>query len=144
MGYMMSSSNFTDKATLVSRLQPEKDRYGGLKESKWFAQVNKKIQGLRVAPNYEGCPMKMKTFIVKGMMQARPKDYHINYADKATGITTRMNLQEYFIKRYNIRLEYPNMLLIETQKDDVVYPAEFLIIKSLQRYRYKLSDVEAA
>jgi eukaryotic translation initiation factor 2C len=144
MGYMMSACNFNDKATLVNRLQPEKDRYGNTKESKWFAQVSKKIQGLRVAPNYEGCPMKMKTFTVKGMMQAKAKDYMFDYLDKATGKSTRISLQEYFLRRYNLRLEYPNMLLIETQKAEVIYPAEFLVIKGLQRYRYKLSDVESA
>ncbi|CAI7592058.1 unnamed protein product [Penicillium bialowiezense] len=144
MGYMMSANNFSDKHQLVNRLMPERDQYGGPKESKWFAQVNKKIQGLRVAPNYEGCPFKMKSFVVKGMLLARPKDYHIDYLDKASGKSTRMNLQEYFMKRYNVRLEFPNMLLVEMTKADVLYPAEFLIIKSLQRYRYKLSDVEAA
>ncbi|CAG8235349.1 unnamed protein product [Penicillium olsonii] len=144
MGYMMSANNFADKQTLVSRLIPEKDQFGGAKETRWFAQVNRKIQGLRVAPNYAGCPFKMKSFIVKGMLLARPRDYNIQYFDKAEGKTTPMNLEEYFMKRYNVRLEFPNMLLVQMTKDDVLYPAEFLVIKSLQRYRYKLSEIESA
>ncbi|CAG8942223.1 unnamed protein product [Penicillium salamii] len=144
MGYMAAANNFTDKQMLVQRLTPERDQYGVPKESRWFAQVNKKIQGLRVAPTYEGCPFKMKSFIVKGMMLARPREYMIDYFDKAEGTSTRMSLEEYFKMRYNVRLEYPNMLLVEMTKENVLYPAEFLIIKGLQRYRYKLSDIESA
>ncbi|KAF4769961.1 hypothetical protein HAV15_011480 [Penicillium sp. str.  len=144
MGYMMNVNGWNDMLTLVRNLQSTRDEYGGTKESKWFAQVNKKIQGLRVAPNYEGCPFKMKSFIVKGLIHAKPKEFFIDYYDKATGKSTRIHLEEYFMRRYNIRLEYPNMLLVEMQKEDVHYPAEFLVIKGLQRYRYKLTDAQAA
>ena len=58
----MNVDGWNRKSTLVRNLQSSRDEYGGTKESRYFAQVNKKIQGLRVAPNYESCPFKMKTF----------------------------------------------------------------------------------
>ncbi|KAJ5135600.1 uncharacterized protein N7515_004878 [Penicillium bovifimosum] len=144
MGIMMHFGNWNDKEAMVRALQSTRDKWGGLKESPHFAKASKRIQGLRVTPNYEGCPYDYKSFIVKGLMHCRPRDKTINYTDKVTGITKNMNIEEYFMKRYNVRLEYPNMLMVEMQKENCYYPAEFLVIKGLQRYRWKLDDMQTA
>ncbi|KAJ6019033.1 hypothetical protein N7522_001100 [Penicillium canescens] len=144
MGYLMNAAGCTDFNTLIRKLLPSKDLHGKLIQSKMIVPLSKKIFGLRVAPNYDGCPVHLKSFLVKGLINESPRTFVTGFVDKATGKTTTMSIEKYFKQRYNVRVTHPTMLLVEMQKDKVYYPAEFLVIKGLQRYRPKLNDAQAA
>ncbi|KAJ5293934.1 hypothetical protein N7508_008755 [Penicillium antarcticum] len=144
MGYLMNAAGCTDFNTLIRRLQPQRDTPGKIQRTGMVAALTKKIFGLRVAPNYDGCPVHLKTFLVKGLIEDTPRTLHTGFVDKATGQMKTMSIEQYFRQRYNVRITHPNMLLVEMQEDKVFYPAEFLVIKGLQRYRPKLNDAQAA
>ncbi|KAJ5749032.1 uncharacterized protein N7511_010728 [Penicillium nucicola] len=144
MGYLMNATGCNDFSTLIRRLRPQKDASGNLQHTALVAALSKKIFGLRVAPNYDGCPVHLKSFLVKGLIEDTPRSLQIDFVDKATGNVKTMSVEQYFRQRYNVRVTHPNMLLVEMQKDGVFYPAEFLVIKSLQRYRPKLNDAQSA
>lgn len=133
-----------DDQQLCSVLQFRPDGYGGRVPSEAFEILNQKIKGLRVCPNYEGCPFKDKKFIIKGMVVGLPREYMIDVKDRATGSSERMSVQKYFLKKYNVYLEYPDFPLIEMTKEGCVYPLEFLVVKGLQRYRFKLQEQQTA
>ncbi|KAJ5561775.1 Eukaryotic translation initiation factor eIF-2C4 [Penicillium sp. DV-2018c] len=144
MGFMMHLGGWRDKRIMAKALQISLDKWGGIKEPEAFTSVSKAIYGLRVMPNYEGCPAFLKGFLVKGLLHSKPREEKIMYEDKVTGTSKMISVEEYFLKRYDVRLEFPEMVLVEMQKEGVYYPAEFLVIKGLQKYRYKLKDHQAA
>lgn len=51
---------------------------------------------------------------------------------------------EYYLKRYDIHLEWPDMPVVETTKKGVVYPLELCFMAPAQRYPYKLDERQTA
>ncbi|KAJ5601659.1 hypothetical protein N7510_011193 [Penicillium lagena] len=144
MGIMRGLYELRDPQQLMALLKPIADGYGGIKESPSFIAINKRIKGLRVMPNYDGCPFKEKGFMIDNMMNANPREYLLDIQDRATGEVERISVEKYFLKKYNVYLRYPMMPLIKMTKKNCIYPAEFLVIKGLQRYRYKLNEDQTA
>ena len=60
--------------------------------------------------------------------------------DRATGVETEMSVFEYFLKKYNVRLEKWQLPLLETTKKDVVFPMELAYMNPGQRYPFKLNE----
>ena len=52
--------------------------------------------------------------------------------------TTKISVYDYFVKKYNVRLEFWYLPLIETTREGF-FPMELCIINPNQRYQYKLS-----
>ena len=63
--------------------------------------------------------------------------------DRATGTVEKLNLEQYFRKRYNVILEYPELPVVEMMKE-IYYPMEFLVIEGLRRYPWKLDEYQTA
>lgn len=51
----------------------------------------------------------------------------------------KTSVYDYFVKRYGIRLRYPQFPLIETTKKGSYYPMEVCMVEHNQRYPFKLS-----
>lgn len=122
----------------------EKDKYGNLHPTETFKIVDKKIGRLRVMPNYAGCPKKFKGFNIKGLVEGTAKHYLVDIKDPATGTTDRMTVEQYFRKKYNVALNFPDLPLVQMENKAVVYPPEFLVVKGLQRWPFKLTEQQTA
>jgi eukaryotic translation initiation factor 2C len=57
--------------------------------------------------------------------------------------TKQISIYDYFVQKYNIRLEFWNLPLIETTRDGL-FPMEVCAIEPNQRYQYKLGPDQTA
>ncbi|KAL1982463.1 hypothetical protein VTN96DRAFT_1310 [Rasamsonia emersonii] len=131
--------NARDYWEVGRRTQPKDDGYFGHMGTTEWNLIYDRIRKLEVQPFYKGCPVN-RTFFVKGLVLADTNQFTIDYKDKATGKTEKLTMFQYFKKRYNVILEYPNLPVVEMTKNGVFYPMEHLVIVGLQRYPYKLND----
>jgi eukaryotic translation initiation factor 2C len=51
-------------------------------------------------------------------------------------------VEEYFKRKYNLTLQWPEFPVLETTKRGVVYPMECSIMLGGQRYPYKLNELQ--
>ena len=51
-----------------------------------------------------------------------------------------MSVYEYFQKKYNVTLSKPWLPLVQTQKQNVLFPMEVCCMADGQRYPYKLNS----
>lgn len=66
--------------------------------------------------------------------------------NKQTGITEKnVSVAEYFRRRYNVHLDWPNFPLVEvTSKKRILYPMEVCFMQKGQKYPYKLDEKQTA
>ncbi|KAJ5493116.1 hypothetical protein N7539_001862 [Penicillium diatomitis] len=142
MGVMRGLLNISHVDDLVKRCMPihrpriKTDFY---ESSGDHVELGKMISGLLVNPEFKGCPNPNRVFKIRKLLPSNARNHMLDIKDRATGAVTNMSVQEYFRSRYNVQLEYPDMLLVEMQDREVVYPPELLTLKGLQRYNRKLS-----
>ncbi|KAJ5155636.1 hypothetical protein N7492_008439 [Penicillium capsulatum] len=120
------------------------DRYGNGHPTEVFKTIEKKISRLRVMPNYAGCPKKFKGFNIRGLVEGTARQYMVDIKDAATAKVTRMTVEQYFQEKYKLKLEYPDLPLVQMENKAVVYPIEFLVVKGLQRWPFKLTEQQTA
>ncbi|KAJ5594792.1 uncharacterized protein N7459_001000 [Penicillium hispanicum] len=144
LGIMRGMLDLGDDDEVTKRLAPIPDGFGGIKESLDWMRINKKIKGVRVFPHYEGCPQKEKGFIIHGLLNTNATTYECRFKDKVTGKIEDMTISRYFAKKYNVLLQHPRMPLVQMERDEIVYPAEFLFIKGLQRWPFKLTEQQTS
>ena len=71
------------------------------------------------------------------------RTYKFDATDKATGETIpEMTVEQYFKKKYNISLEFPDLPLVETNRKGVYYPMEVCHMRKGQKYPYKLDEIQ--
>ncbi|EPS29917.1 hypothetical protein PDE_04867 [Penicillium oxalicum 114-2] len=142
MGVMRGLINISHADDLVRRCMPVHKPHikpGFYESSKDQLELDKMISGLLVSPDFKGCPNPTRVFKIRKLLPSSARNHMLDIKDKATGTVTKMTVQEYFQSRYGVGLEFPDMLLVEMQDREVVYPPELLTLKALQRYNRKLS-----
>lgn len=142
MNIVKSLLNCTSQGEVWKKLAPIRHQ-NTAKESVEFLRIDKRIKGIMVMPNYEGCPFKFKAFRIANLINGGASEYYINIQDKATGITNRCTIQQYFRQKYNLELEYPSLPLVQMENRAVIYPMELLVIKGLQRWPKRLTDLQS-
>lgn len=67
------------------------------------------------------------------------KNTYFKYKDRNASPPRERDITvyDYFKERYNIRLEFPQLPLVQTTRDGL-YPMEVCMIKPYQKYVYKL------
>ena len=70
------------------------------------------------------------------------KTHEFQVKDRETGESTTMNVFQYYLKKYNVRIDKWMLPLIETQKRDVLFPLELAIMAPRQKYPYKLNETQ--
>lgn len=112
-------------------------------ETSGFAKVDNRIRGLAVSPYYEGCPYRLKPFRIANMINTGAREHMLTFQDKATGATNRCTVEQYFQQKYNLKLQYPNLPLVQMENRAVIYPMELLVVKVLQRWPVRLTDLQS-
>ncbi|KAJ5924679.1 hypothetical protein N7466_008866 [Penicillium verhagenii] len=140
LGTMKGICQVNSDNELTKILRPKIDARNARHASPAFTKLSKMLKGLRVQPDYEGCPFKDKSFIIQGLIDGGAAEYNLKITDKATNKIRSLTVQEYFLEKYNMTLEQPFLALIQMSKKGVIYPAELLVIKNLQRWPFKLND----
>lgn len=90
---------------------------------------------------HRGSALEDKLFYIAGFTKSNAKEYKFDVKDRNTGeITKDVSVYDYFLRRYNLRLNYWDLPLVETTKKGIVFPMECCMIAANQRYLYKLDD----
>jgi eukaryotic translation initiation factor 2C len=71
------------------------------------------------------------------------KNHFFQWKDKKRGTEQTISIYDYFVRQYNVRLEFWNLPLIVTPRDGC-FPMELCILQPNQRYQYKLSPDQTA
>ena len=133
---------------LIQALHPTQLRYDqGMQESNAMIQLRKlKKNDFYVQHKGRSEKESKKLWKVKSILSENARDYKFNVKDKVTRKETAetISIEEYYMRRYNLRLAMPLLPLVETTKKGVVYPMELCFMTKGQRYPYKLSDVQTA
>ncbi|KAL2014266.1 hypothetical protein VTN00DRAFT_1791 [Thermoascus crustaceus] len=144
MGACMAILDCRDFQHLIHLLKPIPDGYGGITESQGFYEAHKRIRKLTVQPHYEGCPVSGNNFTVKGLKNGNARTFTIDVKNKATGKKETMSVEQYFKSRYNLRLDYWELPMVEMTKNGVYYPMEVLTIHDLNKYHFKLNEYQTS
>lgn len=63
--------------------------------------------------------------------------------NRSTGqVEKDVTVEQYFQRRYNVFLEFPDLPLIEVGKKGTMYPMEICHMGKGQRYPYKLDEAQ--
>ena len=63
--------------------------------------------------------------------------------NRSTGeIEKDVTVEDYFKRRYNVFLEFPDLPLIETGRKKTMYPMEVCHMSKGQKYPYKLDEAQ--
>lgn len=107
--------------------------------SRAHIELSKLLHGLFVNPQYNGCRNPNKTFWIKKLLTGSADEYMLDIKNPAIGVIKKQSVQDYYLEKYDLELEYPHMRLVEMYDGNVVYPAGLLEVKGLQRYNKKLT-----
>ncbi|GMG30064.1 unnamed protein product [Aspergillus oryzae] len=129
---------------LMHELRPVPDGHGGMTESTAFYEVHRRLKKLVVQAHYRGCPCTNVNFTVKGLINAGASKYIIELKDKATGVIEKITVEQYFKRKYNLSLTYPDLPMVEMTKKGIVYPMEYLTIHGLHKYPWKLNEYQTS
>ncbi|EAU35074.1 conserved hypothetical protein [Aspergillus terreus NIH2624] len=144
VGAAMAVLDSRDHQHLAHQLAPVSDRHGGTTESTGFYEVHRRLRKIQVQPNYANCPLKGTTFTVKGLINSNARDYTFEMTDRATGSKRKISVEAYFKMKYNHVLQKWQLPLVEMTKKGVFYPMEVLTIHGLQKYPWKLNDIQTS
>ena len=127
---IMALTNARSESDMMQRF---KSRNGS-----WNLEVLKRLNKLYVfAEHRKG---EKDTYVIKRFLKEDSRTFKFPIKDTSTGKETQISLYDYFIMRYNIRLNYPDWPVIEMTKKRTVVPIEILKLKPEQRYVFKLDE----
>ncbi|KAF3179555.1 hypothetical protein TWF751_000385 [Orbilia oligospora] len=87
---------------------------------------------------------RQKKFTIEGFTKNSARDEMFDVRDRESGMVTRLSIETYYYKHYNIRLRYPQLPLIQTKKKNILFPMELSFVAEGQRYPYKLDDKQTS
>ncbi|KAI2385546.1 Protein argonaute [Ophidiomyces ophidiicola] len=142
VGLAIGMMDLRDVQQLMHYSKPLDDGYGGHMPSKQFQLLNR-LRKLGVRPNYRGCPCPEKEWIIKEFLLVNAKQYtfDVKTPDGSKKTTT---IYDYFNEKYNIKLDYWQLPVVQMTKPGVVYPMELLAVYRAQKYPFKLSEFQTA
>ncbi|KAF3934323.1 hypothetical protein ABW19_dt0208966 [Dactylella cylindrospora] len=85
-----------------------------------------------------------KKFTIEGFTKTGARTEFFDSKDYDTGRVERLTVETYYLKQYNIRLQFPTLPLIRTKKKNVLIPIELAFVCEGQRYPYKLNERQTA
>jgi eukaryotic translation initiation factor 2C len=134
-----------DPSQIVNLLKP-KGENGSRKASYDHQVMERSLKGVEVKAQYRGNPMPEKEWKIFKISLNNALEETLEWKDPTTKQPTgeRVTIAQYFKRKYNTALQYPNLPLIEMTKRGVLYPMEFLQIVSGQRYNSKLDEMQTA
>lgn len=116
----------------------------------WFMERSpgwlelRRLHKLAIVAKHRGSEDKNRLFYVSHFIKEDAKEYTFPVRDKQTGEITTTNVYDYFLRKYDIRLQRWKTPLIQTTKKGVVFPMEVVMVSPNQRYPFKLDDLQTA
>ena len=133
-----------DANALTSRLRLQPDN-GSTRKSDFFRLAERHVRKVGAQAIFKGNPFPAKTWVINSLHVNNPRNYRMTWK----GLDGKQNpseitIEAYFNRKYNIRLQHPELPLVEMTKKNVLYPMEFVHILPNQRYPFKLDERQTA
>ena len=103
----------------------------------------KRLNKLEIKATYRGCPTPDQTWVIHKMLPQNAREYQFEMRT-STGTTEKVNLVQYFQKKYNVNIQFWNLPVVQMTRKKVVYPMELIHVEGNQRYNYKLDENQTA
>ncbi|KAK4934510.1 Protein argonaute [Elasticomyces elasticus] len=134
-----------DPQQIVNEMRPRQDN-GSRRAPETHSTVRKAIKGIMVTAQYKGNPMADKEWKIASLSLNNAHEETMEWKDPQTKKPTgeRVSIAQYFKRKYNLALQFPELPLVEMTKKGVMYPMEFLQIISGTRYAAKLDETQTA
>ena len=140
--YQVAGLNNMDMLATMCRDTTSRQR--GVQESPHFKMI-KRLAKNEFFVTHRGCTNPTKVWKVHKILHQNAREYTFDLKDRRTNtVIPNTSIFEYYQRRYDIYLEYPDAPLVETTKKGVVYPMELCVLAPSQRYPYKLNDEQTA
>lgn len=148
-------SSFWKPQTLLSTIL-EKNRWrdtamavNKLNNAGEKAATKKYLKRLSVKSSYKGNPQPDKVWKIEDLARVNATQHRISWRDQ-TGAETgeKLTVAQYFARKYNLNLQYPQLPLVEMTKkikgQPIYFPMEILVLVENQRYGAKLDENQTA
>ncbi|KPI41777.1 Protein argonaute [Cyphellophora attinorum] len=141
---LQTNSGVRDANQLASKMAAEM-RSGQLKTNAFTRSLQNRFKGNMMLAKYNGNPAPAKEWKFH-KFSAETADQHMLEERGPDGKKSgrKVSVAQYFMKKYNIRLQHPRLPLVETTKKGVLFPIELLHIQPNQRYGAKLDETQTA
>ncbi|KAI9834225.1 MAG: hypothetical protein M1819_003063 [Sarea resinae] len=100
----------------------------------------RRLKKVGVYAKHRGFEEKEKLFLIDRFTQLNAKEFTFPYKDHAKGTEEDISVYDYFLKKYDIVLQYWELPLVYTTKKGVVFPMECMMVAQNQRYPFKLDE----
>jgi eukaryotic translation initiation factor 2C len=141
---IIAKFGYRDVQNIINVLRPQQDN-GSRRPSREHVLIEKSFKKVNVNARYKGCPVPNKVWNIKCFRVENAREWKIDWKNPQTKeVEEQITIFDYFRRKYNITLQYPQLPLVEMSKKDVMYPMEFVFIKENQRYPFKLDDKQTA
>lgn len=108
------------------------------------AQDMKRLRRQHVVCAHRGAT-NVDRYVIDRFIYQDAKSYKFPVLDTTTGKGTPTSVADYFARKYNIRLQYPDLPLVKmTKGKNTVLPMEVLKFEENQRYNFKMDERQTA
>lgn len=142
---VVANQGARDPSALIAKMKP--DVSNGQRRANGFTrQVSSRFKGNLCTANYQGNPFPSKEWKVHKIGVNNANEERLEWKDPKTKKPTGeiVSVAEYFRRKYNKSLQFPQLPLVEMTKKGVKYPMELLHLLPNQRYGAKLDEVQTA
>ncbi|KUL90632.1 hypothetical protein ZTR_00121 [Talaromyces verruculosus] len=117
--------------------------FAGYVYSKAHVHVWSKLRHLEVKPVFKGC-ITERNFHIHNILPRNAHEMTFTWTDPATGREQEISIFNYFKRKYNLVLSFPELPVVEMTTRRTYYPMECLHVAGLQRYNHKLDEKQTA
>ena len=141
---IMAKYVLRDIQAIVSEMRPVGEN-GERRLNPFAKQVQSTFKKAMCRAQYNGNPAPNKDWNIFRIMPFNAMEHTIEYKNPQTRqVEGRVTIQQYFVRKYNLRLQYPQLPLVEMTKKGACFPMELIHIKEHQRYPFKLDEKQTA
>lgn len=133
-----------DVQAIISQMRPVGEN-GERKLSSFGKQVQSTFKKATCRAKYSGNPAPERDWNIFKIMPFNATEHSTDWKNPQTRqVEGRVTIQAYFQRKYNLRLQYPQLPLVEMTKKNCCFPMELVYIKEHQRYPFKLDEKQTA
>ena len=101
----------------------------------------KRLSKLRVVANHRGANI-VDEYVIDKILLKSAKEHKFMQRNEQTGKETAVTVYDYFLKTYNVRIQYPDFPMVQMKRGggSIVIPMELLRVKENQRYPFKCDE----
>ena len=143
-GAILSKYNLRDTQAIIAQMKPA-GQNGSRYLNPFARQVQTTFKRAMCRAKYPGNPAAEKDWNIFQISLQNATERKVDWRNPQTHEKEgQVTVQQYFQRKYNIRVQYPQLPLVEMTKKGTHFPMEFIYIKEHQRYPFKLDEKQTA